>query len=192
MGPPNGWELTRRAMTAPESCLSGSLLWLSVTCGHVPSRATLWLTFNLWPCVFVHFRSVRGLMVLLIVEFEHRKWSMHSCMYVGQWVFQGTDITQGHIWSSSTNISLLSYCVNECVHTCVLKCSVCNICFSRRCFEGGICKWSGMLLKFDTTLCSPVCLHHALPLPLIISELQSSKENSPLTNTVGIKWYSTL
>lgn len=30
------------------------------------------------------------------------------------------------------------------------------MCFSRRRFQAGICKRPGMLLKFDTTLCSPV------------------------------------
>lgn len=87
---------------------------------------------------------------------------MCVCMYVGQQVCEG-DISRGPTWSSNTNISLLSYCSSVCVEV-----SACNVCFSRRCFEARICKRSGMLLKFDTTLCSPVCLHHALLLPLII------------------------
>lgn len=68
-----------------------------VTCGHVPCRVMLLLTFNLWPSVFVHLRSMRGFVVLLlIVEFKHRKWSLRVvCIYVGQWVCQGADTTQG-------------------------------------------------------------------------------------------------
>lgn len=40
-----------KSVTDPESCLSGSLLWLSLTHSFVPHGVTLPLTFHLWPCL---------------------------------------------------------------------------------------------------------------------------------------------
>ena len=95
----------------------------------------------------------------LIIEFQHRKWNMWVCVYVGHRVCQG-DISRGYICSINTNISP-------------------SMCFTTRCFVAGVCKRSGMLLKFDTTLCSPVCLHHAFLLPLIIFGSAVFKREEP-------------
>lgn len=77
----------------------------------------------------------------------------HACLCRG-------DITKGHIGCGNTNILLHRYCVT--MH---------YICFWSDAWGRNLL-WSRMLLKFFTTHYSPVCLHHAFFLSLIILGLQ--------------------
>lgn len=90
-----------------------------------------------------------------------------ECLYVGQ-EFQeagSSCFPKAHIKQQAA-LDLLRYCVHV---------------FHGDVFEAGTCKRPGMPLKF---------WHNTLPLFSLSSS--SSKENSPLTNTVDLKWYLTL
>ena len=114
---------------------------------------------------------MRGLVVLpLIVEFEHRKWSvMFVC--IGQGVCQGADITPGHIWSGNSNISLCSWCPFV---TCVFQADV----WRQEFVSDQECFWS---------LTQAFVQHRALRLPLVILSCSLQQRIAPRHKNGGFQ-----